>query len=182
MSDFDQFIKNLGESEMPEYRAEYWKQFSQKAGFGSNIAKGVLLSSISAVIVGVAIWGGIHFLGNTSDTPELQPSATPETEIAIPKIDTTEQAIPEPVFEEIIEQPVENLPSQPVAPITQTEKKPAKLAKPIAKPTAQPSIDPTPQISQPEESKPIKEIPQEEPKPRRNRESFYFDPDTITYP
>lgn len=168
MSDFDRFIKNLGESESPEFKEEYWKQFSRKAGFQSGITKIVISSAVSAVIVGGGIWAGLHF----ADQPENAPEIAPTTELTIP--DTTVK-----VSEEIF----------PPQDSVMKEENQAELEeiKPVSKPSSS-RENPPPKESIECVEKELQTEPAIQPpveKPKRDRrsgwESYMFDPDTIEH-
>lgn len=162
MNDFDQFIKNLGESETPEYKEKYWKQFAQKAGFKTyNTTKVVVASAVTATIVGAAFWAGIHFSKSDNSSVILLES---------PALMETPVMLPDTIIIEDQQNTTEKLLETSVSPT-------------IASKSQGQSI--IPQISRKEN--PNVDIPRDEPAPatkktRRERqtESFYFDIDTIS--
>ncbi|MDR2979089.1 MAG: hypothetical protein LBV02_01400 [Bacteroidales bacterium] len=162
MNNFDRFIKDLGESETPEYREKYWKQFAQKAGFKTyNTAKIVVGSAITAAIVGAAFWTGFHFSKSDSSSDILWENPTP-VENPVMLSDTIKIEEHQNTTEEVIEKSI----SPPTSP--KPQKKPVS---PQVSPKENPNVD----------------TPQDEPAPatkktRRERqtESFYFDIDTIS--
>lgn len=166
MNDFDQFIKNLGESEMPEYKEAYWKAFSKRAGFKSHTNTIVATSVVSAVLIGVAIWTGFHFGKNSTDPTELNAIAPIEEQVA----DTDTLAFSSTELpQDTASETVEIADSQP-------EIKPSPT---VVTPTAKPVIkeDTTPSIV----TKPVVKPAAEEPRRKPYHESFYFNPDTIKY-
>lgn len=172
MNDFDQFIKNLGESEMPEYKEAYWKAFSKSAGFKSHTNAIVATSVVSAVLIGVAIWAGFHFGKSSTDPTETNAIAPIEDQVA--DTDTIPFSSTE-LLQDTASEPVEipeNMELSGSSPEIESSK---TIAKPVVKPEIK--EDTTPAIT----TRPMAKPAAEEPARKPYNESFYFNPDTIKY-